>query len=125
MTVSPPLPIALHVAAAIAALVLGIAMLVRTKGTPSHKLLGRAWVLLMAAVALTSFWIFEIRAGAGPSGIHLLSVWTLISLVCAVWFIRRGNIRAHRGFMVGALLGLAGAGIGAFAPDRLLAKLLA
>jgi hypothetical protein len=38
----------------------------------------------MAAVAISSFWIFEIRRGAGPSWIHVLSVWTLISLALAV-----------------------------------------
>jgi uncharacterized membrane protein len=31
---------------------------------------------------------------------------------------------AHQGFMIGTFLGLAGAGIGAFAPGRLLATLL-
>lgn len=62
----------------------------------------------------------EIRHGA-PSLIHLLSVWTLISLGCAIWFIRRGNVRAHRGFMIGTFLGLAGAGLGAaLAPGRVL-----
>jgi uncharacterized membrane protein len=87
------------------------------------KLLGRSWAVLMAAVALSSFWIFEIRGGAGPSPIHLLSVWTLVSLGLAVWVIRRGNVRAHRGFMIGTFIGLAGAGIGALAPGRALYRL--
>ena len=34
--------------------------------------------------------------------------------------IRRGNVRAHKAFMVGTFLGLAGAGLGALAPGRLL-----
>jgi uncharacterized membrane protein len=116
--------IATHASLAAAALVVGVAMLVRPKGTASHKLFGRLWVALMVAVALSSFWIFEIRRGAGPSVIHLLSVWTLISLALAVWFIRRGNVRAHRGFMIGTLIGLAGAGLGALAPGRALYRLL-
>ena len=95
-------------------------MLARRKGTVSHKWLGRAWVALMAAVALSSFWIFEIRRGAGPSLIHLLSVWTLVSLALAVYFIRRGNVRAHRGFMIGTLVGLVVAGAFALAPGRAL-----
>lgn len=118
------LTIALHLSAALAALVLGIAVLARRKGTASHKALGRAWVALMIVVAVSSLWILEIRKGAGPSWIHLLSAWTLISLVCAVYFIRRGNVRAHRGFMVGTFLGLAGAGLGALAPGRALYRLL-
>jgi uncharacterized membrane protein len=112
--------IAAHAALAATALVVGGAVLLRRKGTASHKVLGRTWVALMAAVALSSFWIFEIRHGGGPSLIHLLSVWTLISLALAVWFIRRGNVRAHRGFMIGTFIGLAGAGLGALAPGRAL-----
>jgi uncharacterized membrane protein len=110
----------LHLALALAALALGSVVLARRKGTPSHKMLGRIWASLMAAVALSSFWIFEIRHGVGPSFVHLLSVWTLISLACAIYFIRRGNVRAHRGFMIGTFLGLAGAGAGALAPGRAL-----
>lgn len=109
----------LHIALALAALALGSAVLVRRKGTPSHKMLGRIWASLMAAVALSSFWIFEIRHGAGPSFVHLLSVWTPISLACAIYFIRRGNVRAHKGFMIGTFMGLLGAGAGALAPGRL------
>jgi len=115
--------IAFHAVLATLALTVGVAVLARRKGTVSHKRLGRAWVALMAAVALSSFWIFEIRGGAGPSPIHLLSVWTLVSLGLAVWFIRRGNVRAHRGFMIGTFIGLAGAGIGALAPGRALYRL--
>ena len=115
---------AFHALFALTAVGIGVLVLARRKGTPSHKLLGRLWVALMAAVALSSFWIFEIRHGTGPSLIHLLSVWTLISLALAVWFIRRGNVRAHRGFMIGTFIGLAAAGIGALAPGRALYRLL-
>ena len=115
-----PFTIALHLFAAAAALCLGAVVLARRKGTPSHKALGRIWVALMALVALSSFWIFEIRMGAGPSWLHLLSAWTLVALACALYFIRRGRVRAHRGFMIGTFLGLAGAGLGALAPGRAL-----
>jgi uncharacterized membrane protein len=67
----------------------------------------------MLVVAISSFWI-------GGSLIHLLSAWTLASLALAVYFIRRGNVLAHKGFMVGTFLGLAGAGLGALAPGRTL-----
>ena len=109
----------LHLAAAIVSLLVGAAVLARTKGTASHKLLGRIWVALMLAVAISSFWIQGLNRGSF-SWIHLLSAWTLISLACAIYFIRSGNVRAHRGFMVGTFLGLVGAGIGALAPGRLL-----
>jgi uncharacterized membrane protein len=58
------------------------------------------------------------------SWIHLLSIWTLISLTLAVWFIRRGEVRAHKAFMVGTFLGLARAGLGAMAPGRALSRWL-
>ena len=112
--------IVFHLAFALAALALGGVVLARRKGTASHKMLGRIWASLMAAVALSSFWIFEIRQGVGPSLVHLLSVWTLISLACAIYFIRRGNVRAHKRFMIGSFLGLAGAGAGALMPGRAL-----
>lgn len=111
---------AVHLTAAVASLLLGALVLARRKGTASHKLLGRIWVALMVGVAVSSFWLFEIRKGAGPSVIHLLSVWMLVSLALAMYFIRRGNVRAHKGFMIGTFLGLAGAGLGALAPGRAL-----
>ena len=118
------LPMAIHLGAVVPAIAIGITQLYMEKGTRIHKLLGRLWVIAMTVVAVSSFWIFEIRNGAGFSVIHLLSAWTLISLACAIWFIRRGNVRAHKGFMVGTLLGLAGAGLGALAPGRFVAQLL-
>lgn len=109
----------LHLAAAIASLLIGALVLMRRKGTASHKLLGRIWVALMLAVAVSSFWLLGLGKGSF-SVIHLLSLWTLISLGLAIYFIRRGNVRAHKGFMIGTFLGLVGAGLGAMAPGRTL-----
>ena len=114
------LPVAIHLAAVAPALLLGVFQLATRKGTQLHKILGWLWVLAMAVVAVSSFWIVGLNKSGGLSVIHLLSVWTLISLACAIWFIRRGNVRAHQGFMVGTFLGLAGAGVGALAPGRTL-----
>jgi uncharacterized membrane protein len=112
--------IAIHVAAAVLALAVGAVMLTRAKGTAAHRLLGRLWVVLMLAVTLSSFRIVDLRDGAGLSIVHLLSAWTLVALALAVYFIYRGNVRAHRGFMVGCYFGLVGAGLGALAPGRTL-----
>ena len=113
--------IALHASAAIAALLLGAGVLRLRKGTRVHKVLGRSWVAVMLAVVLSSFWIT--REGSF-SWIHALSVWTLVSLACAIYFIRRGDVRTHKYFMAGTFMGLAGAGLGALAPGRLLHLLL-
>ena len=118
------LPSAIHLAAVVPAVAIGVAQLFMTKGTPRHKALGWIWVLAMAVVAVSSFWIMELRKGGGFSVIHLLSLWVLFSLVCAIWFIRRGNVRAHKRFMVGVMLGVVGAGIGAVTPGRFLTQLL-
>jgi uncharacterized membrane protein len=114
---------AIHLAAVVPAVVIGAAQLLRPKGTRPHKVLGWVWVIAMLTAAVSSFWIMEIRQGAGWSVIHLLSAWVLVALALAIWHIRRGNVRAHKGFMVGTLLGLAGAGIGALMPGRFLAQL--
>ena len=118
------LPAAIHLAAVAPAVVIGATQLFLPKGTRVHKAMGWIWVLAMVVVAASSFWIMELRHGAGWSVIHLLSAWTLICLSLAIWTIRRGNVRAHKGFMIGTLLGLAGAGLGALAPGRFLAKFL-
>lgn len=116
--------IALHLIAAIPALLLGLIMLVLPKGTPRHKWTGRVWVLLIAVTSLSTIWIGEIDEGGGYSVIHLLSIWTLISVTLAIYFIRRGNRSAHRGFMVGTYLGLLGAAAGALAPGRIVSDFL-
>jgi uncharacterized membrane protein len=105
--------IIIHLTAAILSLLVGGLVLARRKGTASHRALGRLWVALMLVVSISSFWI-------GFSPIHLLSIWTLVSLAAAIYFIRRGKVRAHKTFMIGTFLGLAGAALGALAPGRLL-----
>jgi uncharacterized membrane protein len=124
MTKALTLPMAIHLAAVAPAVVLGVTQMLMPKGTRLHKRLGWLWVLSMPVVAVSSFWIFEIRKGAGFSVIHLLSAWTLVAMSAAIWHIRRGNVRAHKRFMIGTLLGLAGAGLGALAPGRFVSQLL-
>jgi uncharacterized membrane protein len=114
---------AIHLAAVVPAVAIGVVQVAARKGTRPHKVLGWIWVLSMLVAALSSFWIMELRKGAGWSWIHLLSVLTLGTLSCAIYFIRRGNVRAHKRFMLGTLLGLAGAGIGAVMPGRFLGQL--
>ena len=61
-----------------------------------------------------------------PSAIHLAAVVPAVAIgvAVAIWHIRCGNVRGHKRFMVGATLGLFGAGLGALAPGRFLAVLL-
>jgi len=110
--------IAIHLTAALAALALGPAVFLLRKGTALHKALGRGWAALMAIAAVSSFWILK---DGSFSWIHLLSVFVLVNLLCAVYFVRRGNRRAHMKFMIGTYAGLVAAGVGAVAaPGRTL-----
>ena len=115
---------AIHLAAVVPAVVIGATQLALIKGPRLHRWMGWTWVIAMVVACVSSFWIMEIRKGAGFSVIHLLSIWVLFALVAAIWTIRRGNVRAHKKFMVGTLIGLMGAGIGALMPGRFLAQLL-
>ena len=93
-------PIPSHALLALLAILLGGLQLSRVKGTPQHRILGWIWVALMAYVATSSFLISEIKMWGAYSPIHLLSAWTLISLVMAIFHARRGNIRQHKIWMV-------------------------
>jgi len=115
--------IAIHLLAVLPAVVIGLSQMLLPKGTRAHEAFGWAWVAAMAVAALSSFWIFGINNN-GFSVIHLLSVFVLRTLAGAIWFIRRGNVAAHKKFMIDTLLGLLAAGAGALAPGRLLHQLL-
>ena len=97
---SAAMPIPSHTGLALLAVVIGGAQLVLTKGTSVHRLLGWLWVTLMTYVAISSFFISTIQTWRGFSPIHLLSVWTLLSLVIGVYHARAGNIRQHQRWMV-------------------------
>jgi uncharacterized membrane protein len=91
--------------AAMAAFVLGLVQFARRKGTFSHRTFGWIWVLLMLIVAISSFWIHDIKLWGIWSPIHLLSIFTLINLPIAVWMARHHKVRAHRGWMIGIFAG--------------------
>ena len=95
---APPIP--LHALAALLAVVLGGIQLAMKKGTRLHKALGWIWTVIMAIVAITSFFIHEIKLWGQYSPIHLLSLWTLISLGLAIYFAKIGKIKRHKQVMV-------------------------
>ena len=121
------LPIMVHLAAAIPAVLLGPAILLRRKGDAPHRLLGCIWVCLMLTTAIASAFI---RApgggilGTGFSFIHIFTVWTLVVVPLAVLAIRKGDVRAHRGAMTGLYAGLCLAGLFTLIPGRLLGNIV-
>lgn len=110
-----------HLAVALLALLIGIVVLVRRKGTASHKALGWFWVVLMLIAVLTSFLI---QARGRLSFIHVLSVVVLIVLPLAIAHIKKGNVRAHKISMISLFAGLAIAGGFTLLPYRMLGQLL-
>jgi uncharacterized membrane protein len=94
-----------HVACALSAFLLGSVVVLKKKGGPTHRLLGRLWAVLMLSVALSSFFITGMKV-IGPFGpIHLLSVYTIFGLAKGVLAARRRDIVAHRGFMISTYVG--------------------
>ena len=73
-----PGTIPLHAFAAMAAFALGIVQFAAPKGALPHRTIGWIWVLLMFAVAISSFWIHEIRLVGPFSPIHLLAIFAPI-----------------------------------------------
>ena len=119
------LAIQIHLVAAVAAFVLGAFVLWRRKGTKRHKHLGKVWAGLMGVVIVSSLFISQLRTIGPFSPIHLLSLGSAIGLIYALIQIRRGRIEHHRRAMQGLYFGgLVVAGSMAFAPNRILHRMV-
>lgn len=98
--------IATHAFAALTSLLLGgWQLFFSTKGTPVHRFAGRAWVVLMLYVSVSSFWIQELRPGSF-SLLHILSIVTIVTVSLGFVAALRGNLRSHVGNMRGSWIGL-------------------
>lgn len=116
-----------HLCTALAALVLGIFIMLRRKGSASHKALGWAWVALMGSTAVASGFIrdYKLPNLLGYTPIHIFTVTVALGLPYAVWQIRRGNVMAHRATMRGMFFGgCVLAGMFTLVPGRFLGNLL-
>ncbi|MEM7241065.1 MAG: DUF2306 domain-containing protein [Pseudomonadota bacterium] len=89
-------PIPTHVYAAVLALLIGGIQFFLKKGGQRHRMMGYVWVVLMAYVALSSFFIHDLRLIGPFSPIHLLSILVLVSLYRGVQAARAGNVSLHR-----------------------------
>jgi uncharacterized membrane protein len=115
--------IQLHAFAAMSAFVLGIVQLSAPKGTLPHRTIGGVWVALMVVVSMSSFWIHELRLWGPWSPIHLLSIFTLVTLPLAVWAAHRHAVDRHRRAMTAIFFGaLVVAGLFTLLPGRILHK---
>jgi uncharacterized membrane protein len=116
---APAIP--LHAFAAMGAFVLGLVQFAAPKGTLPHRTMGWIWVLLMAAVAASSFWIHQIRLVGPWSPIHLLSIFVLTMLPLAVWRAHTHRVADHRRIMILMFSGaLVIAGLFTLLPGRIM-----
>jgi uncharacterized membrane protein len=113
--------IQLHAFTAMAAFALGAVQLSAPKGTLPHRTAGWIWVALMVIVAVSSFFIHDLRIWDAWSPIHLLSVFTLAMLPLAVMHARRHRVDRHRRAMIAIFVGaLVIAGLFTLAPGRIM-----
>lgn len=116
--------IKIHLAAALAALALGAALMAARKGARFHRVAGWTWVGLVALTAGSTLFITSLNHGKW-SLLHLLTGWTLIVLPVAVLAAKRRQIVRHRRNMMGLFYG--GFAVNlliAFIPGRALWRML-
>jgi uncharacterized membrane protein len=120
---APAIP--LHAFAAMSAFVLGVVQFAAPKGTLPHRTIGWIWVLLMATVAVSSFWIHQLRLFGPWSPIHLLSIFVLLMLPLAVWRAHTHRVADHRLIMTLLFTGaLVIAGLFTLLPGRIMHAVL-
>jgi uncharacterized membrane protein len=113
--------IQVHAFSAMAAFGLGIVQLSAPKGTLPHRTIGWIWVVLLTVIAVSSFWIHELKIFGPFSPIHLLSIFTLVTLPLAVMHARRHRVQKHRNAMIAIFTGaLVIAGLFTFVPGRIM-----
>ena len=123
--------IAVHLTAALGALVTGPVALWARRGRVQrpvlHRAFGYGWVTLMLVTAISALFIRDFRLPniAGYTPIHLLVPFTLFSLAGAFVFLARKNIVAHRKAMQQLYFGACvGAGAFTLLPNRYLGQLV-
>ena len=113
-----------HMLTVIPALPLGAYLLLRPKGTPRHRLLGKIWCALMVVTAVVSFGTLLPGAGAYLSWLHIFSIATLAGVPRLIMAARRHDLPAHRRGVTMVYGGLVGAGLFVFLPWRVLGSWL-
>ena len=129
MTLQPLLAagpaIQIHAVAALLAFGIGIVQLIARKGSKQHRTLGYIWAAAMITVAITSFWIHEIRLFGDYSPIHVLSVVVIVSVPMALAAARSGQVNRHKKIMLSMFFfALITAGAFTLLPGRIMYRVL-
>src|ERR1700682_6342742 len=100
---APAIP--LHAFAAMTAFVLGVVQFAAPKGTLPHRTIGWIWVGLITIIAISSFWIHQLRIFSLFCPIYLRPIFTLVTLPLAVLAAHRHRVPQHRKAMISIFLG--------------------
>jgi len=123
LNAAPAIP--LHAFAAMTAFALGVVQFAAPKGTLPHRTIGWIWVCLMISVAVSSFWIHQIRLIGPWSPIHLLSIFTLVTVPLGIWKAHEHRVADHRRVMILIFSGaLVIAGLFTLLPGRIMHTVL-
>jgi len=98
------LPIKIHLATALGALVLGGVLMTVRKGRIFHRVAGWVWVSLVSVTAGATLFITSLNHGSW-SFLHLFTAWTLLVLPLAVFAAKRHDVKRHRKTMMGLFYG--------------------
>ena len=109
-----------HLAAALIALALGAVQLGLKKGDRRHRMLGYAWLAIIAYICVSGL-LIQLEPGH-VTIIHMASsafaVADLLLLPLIVWSARTGRRRLHKGAVLALFAGMLSAGLQAFIPWR-------
>lgn len=93
----------LHLATVIPCFVIGTILLIIKKGTKTHKIWGRVYMVLMMFTAIVTLFM---PALVGPrllnhfGYIHGFSFLTIYTVPTAYWAIKRGDVQSHKRKMI-------------------------
>ena len=123
-----PWVIQVHAFAAMSAIILVLIQFVAPKGTMPHKVNGAIWILLMAAVTVSSIFVRPAVYPGLPlvkwfSWIHIFTLLTGYGIISGVLLLIKGGParKGHASPFIGIFIGgLVIAGAFAFAPGRIM-----
>ncbi|PCE13872.1 hypothetical protein AUC47_06590 [Microbacterium sp. SZ1] len=108
--------IPIHAVAASFVILLGPVNFLRRRKDAAHRFLGRTFAVMMYFVCVSGLFIYE---GGGFTVFHGLAIFTLITTTLGIRAIMRGDVKAHRGNMIGSWAGTVAAGtFAALVPGR-------
>ena len=122
---SAPLPVQVHIIAAVLALILGPLALYRRRRDRTHKVVGYIWITVMTVLAVGSFLIPSHFTPIGIGPLHGFAVLTLWSLWAGISAAIARDIARHEAILRSLYSnGLIIAGAFTFLPGRTLNRML-